>query len=49
MRALTRVKGTSIDYRAIQAVTGTLGAYSDALYAFKSSGFGGEVGLVTVN
>ena len=32
--------GTSIDYRAIQGVTGTLGAYSDALYAFTSREFG---------
>ena len=37
--------GTSINYRAIQGVTGTLGAYSDAIYAFKSRGFGGEAGL----
>ena len=37
--------GTSIDYRAMQGITGALGAYSDALYAFKSRGFGGEVGL----
>jgi hypothetical protein len=37
--------GTSIDYRAIQGVTGTLGAYSDALYAFTSREFGGEIGV----
>ena len=45
MRALTRVKGTSTDYRAIQGVTGTLGAYSDALYAFTSREFGGKIGV----
>ena len=37
--------GTSIDYRAIQGVTGTLGAYSDALYALTSREFGGEIGV----
>ena len=41
--------GTSINYRAIQGVTGTLGVYSDALYVFKSRGFGGETGVVTAN
>jgi len=36
---------TSIQYRAIRTVTGTLGAYSDTLYAFEGGGFGGEIGL----
>ena len=40
--------GASFDYRAIQGVTGTLGAYSDALYPFKSRGFSGEIGLVLI-
>ena len=37
---------TSIHYRAIQSVTGTLGAYSDALYAFKSRGICEEAGVI---
>ncbi len=39
---------TRIHCRAIQGVTGTLGVYSDALCAFKSRGFGGEIGLVLI-
>ena len=37
--------GTSIDYRAIQGVTGTLEAYLDALHPFTSREFGGEIRL----
>ena len=37
--------GTTIHYRAVQGVTGTLGAYSDTLYAFEGGGFGGEIGM----
>ena len=37
--------GTSINYKAIQGITGTLGAYSDALYAFTRREFGGEIGV----
>ena len=42
-------RGSSLDYRAIQGVTGTLGVYSDALYPFKSRGFSAEVRLVIAN
>jgi hypothetical protein len=42
---LTRVYGAIIDYRAIQGVTGTLGACSDAVHPFKSRGFGGTTRL----
>ena len=44
-RTVAQGLGTSIHYRAIQGITGILGAYSDTLYAFTSREFGGEIGV----
>ena len=48
-RTVAQGLGTSIHYRAIQGITGILGAYFDALYPFKSRGFSAEVRLVIAN